>query len=220
MRFLKQSTQVIKLVGPFLDKTDGVTEESGLAATATEISKDGAAFGAGPVLGTHDSDGWYPITLTTTHTNTVGDLVVKCHDAATHLPVWCEFTVLEEAIYDALFAASANAFSGAAGSTTLTALASDSITAAVVATGAIDADALATDAAQEIADALLDRANGIETSYTLRQALRLILSASVGKLNGAATTTVNIRDVGDSKNRISATVDASGNRSAVTLDAT
>ena len=75
-------------------------------------------------------------------------------------------------------------------------------------------------AADEIADALLDRAAGIETSTTPRQALRLILSAVVAKLSGAATTTVLIRDLPDTKNRITATVDASGNRTAITTDAT
>ena len=102
MRVLKQSTAVTVLLGPFVDKTDGVTEEVGLATTGTEISKAGGAFAAGPTLGTHDSDGWYPISLTTTHTNTLGDLTVKVHDAATHLPVWVHFTVLPANAYDAL----------------------------------------------------------------------------------------------------------------------
>lgn len=85
-------------------------------------------------------------------------------------------------------------------------LGTDSITAAV----------LAADAANEIADALLDRANGIETSMTLRQALRLILASASGVLSGAATTTVTIKAPDDTTNRIVATVDADGNRSAVT----
>jgi hypothetical protein len=70
------------------------------------------------------------------------------------------------------------------------------------------------------AAALMDLANGIETGITPRQALRLVLAASAGKLSGAATTTIVIRNVGDSKDRITATVDSSGNRSAVTVDAT
>jgi hypothetical protein len=70
------------------------------------------------------------------------------------------------------------------------------------------------------ADALLDRANGVETGITLRQSLRLALAALAGKLSGAATTTVTIRDANDAKARITATVDADGNRTAVTLDAT
>jgi hypothetical protein len=80
--------------------------------------------------------------------------------------------------------------------------------------------ALSIPTANANADALLDRTNGIETSYTLRQAMRLILSATAGKLSGAATNTIAIRNVGDSKDRITATVDADGNRTAVTLDAT
>lgn len=93
------------------------------------------------------------------------------------------------------------------------------ITAGAIATDAIGAAEIAADAANEIADALLDRASAID-GYTLRQATRLILSALAAKLSGAATTTVAIRDVADTKDRITATVDSSGNRTAVTLDAT
>lgn len=57
-----------------------------------------------------------------------------------------------------------------------------------------------------------------EGSLTLEQAIRLLLAAMTGKLSGAATTTVHIRDVADTKDRILATVDANGNRSTVTLD--
>jgi len=55
---------------------------------------------------------------------------------------------------------------------------------------------------------------------TLRQALRILLAASAGKSSGGGTSTVNFRDLADSKNRISATVDSNGNRTSVTLDAT
>lgn len=68
-------------------------------------------------------------------------------------------------------------------------------------------------------DNVLDRAAGIETGVTPRQGFRLMLAALVGKLSGAATATVVMRDTGDAKDRITATVDANGNRSAVTLDA-
>lgn len=68
--------------------------------------------------------------------------------------------------------------------------------------------------------ALLDQANGIETSWTLRQAMRIMLSALAAILSGAATTTVTIRDVGDTKDRIVATVDSDGNRTAVTYTKT
>lgn len=53
---------------------------------------------------------------------------------------------------------------------------------------------------------------------TARQTQRLIQAAHGGKVSGASGTPVLIRDIGDTKNVIDATVDADGNRSAVTLD--
>lgn len=69
------------------------------------------------------------------------------------------------------------------------------------------------------AAALLDSADGVETGLTPRGALRLISAALAGVLSGAGGSTVTIRNVGDTKNRIQATVDSDGNRSAVTTDA-
>lgn len=70
-----------------------------------------------------------------------------------------------------------------------------------------------------LAEAVL--ASEIETGMTLQDALKLIAAATAGKISGAATTTITIRNaVVDSKNRIIATVDADGNRSAITYDLT
>lgn len=68
-------------------------------------------------------------------------------------------------------------------------------------------------------DNVLDAANGIETGLTFRNALRAMASALAGKVSGAATTTIVFRNaVADNKNRITATVDTDGNRSAITYD--
>jgi hypothetical protein len=75
-------------------------------------------------------------------------------------------------------------------------------------------------AANTIADALLDRTAGVETGLTVRQAFRLWASVLLGKLSGGGTATEVFRDVNDTKDRVTATVDASGNRTAVTKDAT
>lgn len=65
---------------------------------------------------------------------------------------------------------------------------------------------------------LLDQED-VESGLTLRKALRLIAAATAGKVSGAEGTTVTIRNpVADSKDRIIATVDASGNRSGVSYD--
>lgn len=78
-------------------------------------------------------------------------------------------------------------------------------------------DALPT--AAENATQLLDVAAGVETGLTVRQALRLMAAVLYGKASGMATTTAVFRDIGDTKDRIIATTDSSGNRSAVTRDA-
>lgn len=67
-------------------------------------------------------------------------------------------------------------------------------------------------------DAVLDEV--VEGTRTVRQYLRGFASALLAKLSGAATTTIVIRDTADTKDRVTATVDADGNRSAVTLDLT
>ena len=74
--------------------------------------------------------------------------------------------------------------------------------------------------AAAIATEILTQANGIEGGVTLQGATRLILSAVSGILAGADTATVTTRDVADSKNRLTVTTDADGNRSAVTRDMT
>lgn len=67
--------------------------------------------------------------------------------------------------------------------------------------------------------ALLDLTAGIESSLTVRQGLRLFAAVLLGKASGLATATAVYRDTNDSKDRITATVDADGNRTAVTRDA-
>ncbi|MFN7881712.1 MAG: hypothetical protein ACK5PF_01665, partial [bacterium] len=60
----------------------------------------------------------------------------------------------------------------------------------------------------------------VETGWTLQEAIRIILSAAAAKLSGAGTGTEVFRNVTDTKNRITSTVDTSGNRTAVTYDKT
>ncbi len=112
--FLKQSTSQTIRFGPCLGITDGVTEETSLTLAQADmrLSKDGGAFAQKNASGnaTHDSDGWYSTTLNTTDTNTVGELILNVHQPANMLPVWMRFYVVEESIYDSLFAASAAGF--------------------------------------------------------------------------------------------------------------
>jgi len=53
------------------------------------------------------------------------------------------------------------------------------------------------------------------TSITLAGFCKLALAVLTGKSSGGGTSNIVFRDIGDSKNRISATVDSNGNRTAV-----
>lgn len=70
-----------------------------------------------------------------------------------------------------------------------------------------------------IADVILDDADGVEVGLTVRQALRVIAAAVAGKVSGGGTTTIVFRNaLADDTDRITATVDNDGNRTAITLD--
>lgn len=81
-----------------------------------------------------------------------------------------------------------------------------------MASNVLTAAALNADAVDEI----LDEQVG-DGTITMRQALRVLISGMAGKLGGAATTTVTLRNLADTADVIVATVDADGNRSAVTV---
>ncbi len=71
-----------------------------------------------------------------------------------------------------------------------------------------------------IADAILDRANAIETGITVRGVLRLTGAVLAGKASGMGTGTGVFRNITDTKNRVTATQDTNGNRSSITTDVT
>ena len=80
-------------------------------------------------------------------------------------------------------------------------------------------DALPT--ANENADALLDRTDGVETGLTVRNAMRLNTAVLAGKLSGARSGSEVFRNaVADSKNRLTVASDSTGNRTAITTDLT
>lgn len=73
---------------------------------------------------------------------------------------------------------------------------------------------------RDVAEVAFDRAAGVETGLTLRQYLRLTASVLLGKASGLGTDTGIFRDTGDTKDRITATIDADGNRSVIVRDST
>lgn len=182
MRFLRQNTAVIVTVGPFYDKTDGVTIETALTITNERITLTADTdAGSAPtnildnVTGatsatandlnyiTGNDAGMMQLELAAADTNRVGRMMLSITDAANHVPVFHEFFVLPQAIYDWLtgvivpLPANVTTIAGSAVSTSTaqlgvnvvqaagTAWASGAITAAAIADNAIDMATLAAD---------------------------------------------------------------------------
>ena len=67
-----------------------------------------------------------------------------------------------------------------------------------------------------IADALLDRTNGVDTGFSVRSALKIVLflrNISTGSTGGAGN--LHVRDAANSKDRLVKTVDVYGNTTAI-----
>lgn len=110
---LKQSTSIDIRMGPFVDATDAVTPETGVtiaAADQAEVLKaNGAATVAmtGTLAAVTGADGWYDYTVQTGDVDTVGEVVFVLQDSDVCLPVFTRAYVVEEAVYDAMYGASA-----------------------------------------------------------------------------------------------------------------
>lgn len=217
MKLLKQSTAQDVVVGPFVDDTDGVTPETGLtiAQADIQVSKDGAgsaqtnnATGA-----THDGGGRYIVPLDGTDTDTLGVLRIDINVSGA-APVWWEATVVPANVYDSLVVGSDNLETDAVEISGAT-VAADSVESNI---GNLDAaiSSLNDPTTSAIATAVL--AAAVEGSITVKQSLALANAAAAGKLAGAGTTNVTLRNLADTLDRIDASVDASGNRSTVTRD--
>ncbi len=117
--YLKTNTAVTIAVGPFLDKTDGVTPEVALTVAnskttviaetddnnaPTLVLDNVAGSDATNTLAhiTNDDAGYYSLKLTAANLNRLGRLKVFIGDAANHCPVFHEFIILPANVYDSL----------------------------------------------------------------------------------------------------------------------
>lgn len=175
MRFLRTNTAARVTVGPFFDKTDGVTPETALTVTACKLTlmvddanvptiildvAPTASGGANDMVHvTGDDAGFYDLELAAANVNYLGRAMLAITDAATHCPVFHEFMIVPAMVYDSMILGTdtLNADVTQFGGTNLTAaagipevkvasIAASAITAAAIATDAIDADAIAANA--------------------------------------------------------------------------
>lgn len=111
--YLRQSTaSQARLIGPFIDDTDFKTAETALTIANTDIKlrANGTTLAnKNSGGGTHQVNGMYSVTWDATDTANVGELKYSVVVAGA-LQVFGSYTVLEEAVYDAMLAASAPGF--------------------------------------------------------------------------------------------------------------
>lgn len=165
---------------------------TGLTPTVT-ISKNGAAFGALGGTITEVSGNWYKVALNTTDTNTLGDLAYLFSTGTMNA------TFVDQVVTDLPGDTVASVTGNVAGNVT----------------GNLGGT-LTSSERNAIADALLDRTAGIETGCTPRQGLQLIAAASAGLVTVSGNTVTITNAVAKDTNRIVATTDSVGQRTAVT----
>lgn len=118
MRYLRTNTACRITVGPFLDKTDGITPEVALTATNEHLTLmvddgnvptlvlDANATASGGnndmVHVTNDDAGFYDLELTAAQTNYLGRAMLSINYATDHCPVFHELMILPAVIYDAM----------------------------------------------------------------------------------------------------------------------
>lgn len=118
MRYVRTNTATRITVGPFFDKTDGVTPETALTVTSCKLTlmvDDGgvptlvldtsptASGGNNDMVHvTGDDAGFYDLELTAANLNYLGRAMLAITDAATHCPVFHELMILPAVVYDAL----------------------------------------------------------------------------------------------------------------------
>jgi hypothetical protein len=105
MRYWMADTSMNLKIGPFVSSSDGYTPMTGLTISQSDIrlSKNGGDFAQSSDTGgaSHDENGWYDLTLSTSDTNSEGNLVVAI-DKAGALPVWVDIMIVPITVFNSL----------------------------------------------------------------------------------------------------------------------
>jgi hypothetical protein len=188
-QWIKQSTASTIKLGPFLDDTDGKTPETGLTISQADIR---ISKNGGAFAQSNNTAG------ATHNENGYYDVPLNTTDANTLGTLRVAISKSGALpVWQDFMVVPANVWDSMFGASTL------NVNVATMSSGAVDS--------------ILD--DPVEGSYTMRQLLRLMASALLGKASGGGTATITFRDLGDSKDRITATVTSNGNRTTVVLDA-
>jgi hypothetical protein len=223
MMFIRQGATHKVVLGPAVAVGDGFTPVTTLALSSADEA-EAILHDNGTVVDLSGytwaaittADGYYHLTLQSGISNTVGHLTIVVNDDSLCLPLRQDFTVLEEAVYDAMFAGSAlgyvanapvnvaqvsgdstaadtlelfaEALDQATGQIDSGTFANGAITAAAIATNAIDDDALAADAVTAIQNGLATPTN--ITAGTITTVTNLTNAPTNGDLTATMKTSV------------------------------
>jgi len=204
--FLKADYQQVVIIGPFLDATDGVTPETGIAlgtADQAEIIKHGATtvtdISGNTWAALTDCDGYYKLTLTASDLDTEGVLTVVIQDSSECMPVRVNFMVLSDNVFNSLFAASGTDLLDVQ----LAGCDADVITAAAIADPAIDNATFAADvgstayASNIIALAVRKVLDELNLDHLLKVAVASNTDLSTEVADGSILANVLAKDSGD-----------------------
>jgi len=112
MQELRQGTQVKVRIGPAMAIADGVTPVTTLDVSTADqaelLKHNGVAtvdISAATFAAITGVDGWYDLTLTTSHTDTLGQCDIVIQDASLNLPLFKSFMVLTQFEWDRKYGA-------------------------------------------------------------------------------------------------------------------
>ena len=201
MILIKQSESAAARRGVFFfcsddDSADQYAAKTGLTFSASELKvrKAGGVEANSAGSAVEIGGGWYFYTFTAAEIDTLGLVSVRVEKT----DVYSELAIAQVVSFDP--------YNG-----TNLGLANVDVTTSSRLAGA----------SYQNLDALLDQASTIETGLNLRGFFRLAASVLFGELSGAGTGTETFRNaVQDSKARVTAVVDTSGNRTSITTDQT
>jgi hypothetical protein len=177
--------------------TDGLVSAVGVIVSSTETKLDALIVTVG-VAGAGLADLGGMSTGMKEDVNAECDTALADYDGPTNTEMTAAFTEIKGATWDA--------------TNSLEAIRDRGDAAWITATSVTVSDKTGFSLAAAGLDSIV-----IETGLNARQALSVAVASAAGKVSGAATTTVVILGAGVETTRITATVDANGNRSAVTL---
>jgi len=176
------------------------------------------------------ANGLYYCTLDATDTATLGSLIVFVH-VATALAIKVDCEVMTANRFDALVLGTDTLevdMTKCGGSTVAAGAIPNAAADAAGGLPVSDAGGLDLDTKAAFLDKSIASLNDMsvatliagitDDTLDLQEILRVILAATAGKSSGGGTTTRIYRDAADAKARITATVDAYGNRTSMTLD--